>query len=160
LEEKKTLVAYVTAGGATAAYASIIADTLRSRGHDVTVVDLKRDDPGDLSPFECVVVGMGVRMFMVYRKGKSFLARRDLAGKKLGIFLSSGMAIEDPTKARERFLAPLIERYGLKPLMYDSLPGKMPAGGGKLTDKSDPNAARGWAESFADRVEAGMDSEA
>lgn len=146
----RTLVAYITSGGATRGYAELIADVLRSRGHDVVLLDLKREVAGDISRYDLVVLGMGVRMFMVYRKGKQFLARRDLQGKKLAVFLSSAMAIESRQKARERFLHPLIERYGLSPVAYDALPGKMPVAGGKLEDRTDPAAAREWAAGLAD----------
>ncbi|MBE9566669.1 MAG: flavodoxin domain-containing protein, partial [Proteobacteria bacterium] len=91
----KTLLAYVSAGGATESYAQIVADTLRSRGHVVDVVDLKRDKIRDLSSYQNVVVGTGVRIGMVYRKGKQFLRRKELEGKRLAIFLSSGMAVEN-----------------------------------------------------------------
>jgi len=146
----RTLVAYITSGGATREYANVIADVLRSRGHEVVLLDLKREVVDDLSPYDLVVLGMGVRMFMVYRKGKQFLARRDVQGKKLAIFLSSAMAIESRQKARERFLRPLVERYGLSPVAYDALPGKMPVAGAKLEDRTDPAAAREWAVALDD----------
>ena len=116
------------------------------------MLDLKKRKPGDLSAYEAVVLGTGVRMTMVYRKGKSFLARNDLRDKKLGVFLSSGMAIEDPEKARRRFLDPLIHRNALEPLQAAAFPGKMPGEKGRLEDKSDPEAARKWAESLAGRL--------
>ena len=151
--EARTLVGHVSSGGATRDYAEVIGETLTSRGHEVKIVDLKREKVDDLSPFDLVVVGMGVRMFMVYRKGKQFLSRDDLKGKRLAVFLSSAMAIEDPEKAKERFLSPLIEKHGLQPIMHDAFPGKMPVGGGKLQDRTDPEVARKWANALADEVE-------
>jgi menaquinone-dependent protoporphyrinogen IX oxidase len=149
----KTLLAYISAGGATEEYAQIISDVLRSRGHDVDLVNLKREKAPDLTPYANVVLGTGVRMAMVYRKGKKFLGRSDLAGKSLAVYLSSGIAIEEPGKAREKFLTPLIERNGLAPVMCDALPGKAPGGpGGKLKDTTDADAARKWAEKLADRL--------
>jgi len=148
----KTLVAHITAGGATEMYANVIAETLRASGCDVDVVNLKREKIDDLSGYSSVVLGTGVRMFMVYRKGKSFLARRDLRGKPLGIFLSSAMALDKPDEARERFLDPLVERNGLSPLMCDAFPGKIPLGPGNLDDKTDANIARKWAEDFARKL--------
>jgi menaquinone-dependent protoporphyrinogen IX oxidase len=144
----RTLIAYITAGGATETYANVIAETLRSRGRDVDVVDLKREKVGDLAGYSNVILGTGVRMFMVYRKGKSFLARRDLKGKPLGVFLSSAMAIEKPDEARKRFLDPIIRKHGLSPLMCDAFPGKDPQGPGKLVDRTDAGTARRWAERF------------
>ncbi len=151
----KTLIAHVTAGGATEMYANVIAETLRSKGREVDVVDLKREKVGDLSGYSSVVLGTGVRMFMVYRKGKSFLARHDLKGKRLGIFLSSAMAIDTPDEARKKFLDPLVQRNGLSPVMHDAFPGKVPLGPGKLEDKTDAGVARKWAEEFARKSEDG-----
>lgn len=150
----RTLLAYVTAGGATERYAQVIADTLRSRGHVVELVDLRRTVVPDLSEYENVVVGAGVRIAMVYRKAKQFLKRKDLRGKRLAVYLSSAMAIKDADKARARFLTPLMERLGLTPVMCDALPGKVPAGGGKLEDRTDADLARRWAEELAERLAA------
>jgi menaquinone-dependent protoporphyrinogen IX oxidase len=149
----KTLLAYISAGGATAGYAEVIADVLRSRGHSVDLVDLKKEKVRDLTPYANVVLGTGVRMAMVYRKGKRFLARQDLEGKALAVYLSSGIAIEKPEEAKERFLTPLFEKLGLKPVLYDAFPGKAPGGpGGRLEDKTEADIARKWAEELADRL--------
>jgi len=148
----KTLVAHITAGGATAMYANVIAETLGANGCEADVVDLKREKVDDLADYSSVVLGTGVRMFMVYRKGKSFLARPDLKGKRLGIFLSSAMAIDKPDGAREKFLDPLVQKNGLAPVMCNAFPGKVPLGPGKLEDKTDADIARKWAEEFARKL--------
>lgn len=116
------------------------------------VVDLKRDGIPDLSPYENVVVCTGVRIAMVYRKAKQFLGRKELKGKRLAVFLSSGVAVQSREKARERFLTPLIKKLGLTPLMYDALPGIMPAPGGKTNDKVDTELARQRARELAGRL--------
>ena len=144
--DERTLLAYISAGGATERYAHIVADNLRLRGHAVDVIDLKRDNVPDLASYGSVIVGAGVRMGMVYRKGKRFLRRKDLEGKRLAIFLSSGVAVEDAAKAKTKFLEPLVEKYGLDPMMCDAFPGKMPGAGGKLKDRTNPEIARLWAE--------------
>ncbi|MBD3367160.1 MAG: hypothetical protein GF405_03155 [Candidatus Eisenbacteria bacterium] len=151
--EVRTLLAYVSAGGAAGEYAGVIADVLTSEGYDVEVVDLKREKVRDLAPYANVVVGTGVRMMMVYRHAKRFLARRDLRGKRLAIYLASGMAVEEPEQARGRFLETLIKRNRLTPVTYIALPGKMPGGErGRLIDHTDPDAARAWAEDLAGRL--------
>jgi menaquinone-dependent protoporphyrinogen IX oxidase len=153
--EGRTLLAYVSAGGATEEYARVISDALRSRGQAVDLVNLKREKVSDLTPYANVIVGTGVRMAMVYRKAKKFLARKDLKGKALAVYLSSGIAIKDPEKAKEKFLTPMMKKQGLAPVMCDALPGKAPGGpGGKLEDTTDPDIARKWAEQLADKLEA------
>ncbi len=151
--QDRTLIAYITAGGATEMYANVVAETLRSRGREVDVVNLKREKVGGLDGYSSVVLGTGVRMFMVYRKGKSFLARRDLKGMPLGVFLSSAMAIDKPGGAREKFLDPIIEKNGLTPLLCDAFPGKVPLGPGKLEDRTDAEIARKWAGAFAEKLD-------
>ena len=148
----RTLLAYVSAGGATERYAHTVADTLRSRGHVVDVIDLKRDEIPDLSSYGNVVVGAGVRIGMVYRKGKRFLRRKELEGKRLAIFLSSGIAVENAEKSKTKFLEPLVRKYGLDPVMCDGFPGKMPGSGGKLKDTTDPEVARRWAEELVAKL--------
>jgi menaquinone-dependent protoporphyrinogen IX oxidase len=149
---EKTLLAYVSAGGATEAYANTVADVLTSRGRQVDVVNMKREKIGDLAPYGSVVVGAGVRMGMVYRAAKRLLRRKDLKGKRVAIFLSSGMAIESPDRSKEKFLAPIVAKYGLDPLMYDAFPGTMPGSGGKVEDKTDMEVARRWAEELAGKL--------
>jgi menaquinone-dependent protoporphyrinogen IX oxidase len=148
----RTLVAYITAGGATERYAQVVAETLRSSGHAVDVVNLKRDRVADLSLYENVVVGTGVRMGLVYRAAKQFLRRKDLVGKKLAVFLSSGIAIQDREKARGKFLAPLVSRLALAPLKYDAFPGSMPGTAGRPDDRTDVELARQWATELAARL--------
>ena len=153
--QPKTLLVYVTAGGATEQYARVVAEALRSRGHAVDVVDLKRDRVADLSPYANVIVGSGVRMAMVYRAAKQFLGRKDLEGKRLAVFLSSGIAVQDREKARERFLTPLVTKLSLTPVMYTALPGITPGQAGKGKDTSDLEGARQWALELAGKLEGG-----
>ena len=89
---------------------------------------------------------------MVYRKGKRFLRRKDLEGRRLAIFLSSGIAIKSAEKSKTKFLEPLVEKYGLDPVMCDALPGNMPGSGGKLEDRTDSEIARSWAGKLASKL--------
>ena len=91
---------------------------------------------------------------MVYRKGKQFLRRKELEGKRLAIFLSSGIAVESAEKSKAKFLEPLVEKHGLDPVMCDAFPGKVPGSGGKPKDTTDPEIARLWAEELAAKLSA------
>ncbi|HSR49709.1 MAG TPA: flavodoxin domain-containing protein [Acidobacteriota bacterium] len=143
------LVVYFSKGGASQTYAEVIAETLREEGLSVNVVNLWKNKKPDVEPYDCIVVGTGVRIGWVYRKGKMFLKRDDLKRKRLAIFLSSGIAVEDPQKSKDKFLTPLIEKYGLSPILWDALPGKIPGEGGKLEDKTDPELAKKWAQKLS-----------
>ena len=147
----KTLIIYFSKGGASEQYTHIIAETLRTYGHVVDIVNLKREMISDLEEYDNIVVGTGVRIGKVYRRARKVLRRKDFKGKRLAIFLSSGIAVESPEKSKEKFLKSLVEKYGLDPIMYDAFPGKTPGSGGKLQDGTDPEIAKRWAQRLAER---------
>lgn len=151
----RTLVAYASKAGAAEKYALLIAEKLRERGGEVDVADLHKSEVGDLASYDNVVVGAGVRIGLVYGKARKFLKRKDLAGRRLAVFLCTGMAVEDPEKAGKKYVEPLIAKSGLEPVMTGSFPGVMPGQGGKHQDKTDPEAAGRWAEELASRFGAG-----
>jgi len=147
----KTLVAYFTKGGASETYAKIISDTLKSNGLTVETCNLADNIP-EIASFDIIVLGTGVRMFRVYRRWKKILKQKSLLNKNLFMFLSSGTAIEDPKKAVEKFLHPLVEKYNLKPKSLVSFPGKIPDKWAKLDDQKstiNPNKAKEWANEIA-----------
>jgi menaquinone-dependent protoporphyrinogen oxidase len=143
----KTLVAYFTKGGASEEYAKVIAETLKDKGLVVNIYNLANDVP-DVAAFDSVVLGTGVRMFMVYRRWRKILKQKALREKHLFIFLSSGTAIEKPDEAVEKFLRPLMDKYGLKPVSLVSFPGKIPEKWAKLDGEKEtmkPEKAKAWA---------------
>jgi menaquinone-dependent protoporphyrinogen IX oxidase len=101
-------VAYFTKGGATEEYTKIIAKILTEDGYTIKTCNLAYDTP-DIASFDTIILGTCVQMFRVYRRWKKVLKQKALASKQLFIFLSSGMAIEDPDKAVEKFLNPLVD---------------------------------------------------
>lgn len=147
----KTLVAYYTKGGATEEYSKIIAKTLTANGHSVEICNLAHSIP-DVAEFDIVVIGTGVRMFRVYRRWKKVLKQKALRSKHLYMFLSSGTAIEDPDKAVEKFLHPLIQKFDLKPISLVSFPGKIPEKWAKLDSEKETmklEKAKEWAQGIA-----------
>jgi len=142
----KMLVAYASKGGASGSYAGRIAAKLAESGIEADLVDLRSTDVGDLGPYGCIVVGAGVRIGMVYGKARRFLRRRDLAGKRLALFLASGMAVEDPVKAGEKYLLPLVAKYGLSPVKTGSFPGVTPGQGGRRTEEEVRKTVDPWVE--------------
>lgn len=152
--EHKILVAYFTKGGASEEYAKIIAGALYEEGLSVETYNLANEIP-ELSEFETIILGTGVRMFHVYGRWKKILKQKELPGKKLYMFLSSGMAIEEPDKAVTKFLQPLVEKYDLKPESLVSFPGKIPEKWAKYDEKKDtmkPDIAKKWAEEISLKV--------
>jgi len=147
----KTLVAYFTKGGASEEYAKIILETLTTNGLTVELCNLTHDIP-DVTAFDSVVLGTGVRMFRVYRRWKKVLKQKALSSKHLFMFLSSGTAIEEPNKAVDKFLRPLVDKYNLKPESLVSFPGKIPEKWAKLDGEKEtmkPEKAKAWAQEIA-----------
>jgi len=143
----KILVAYVTKGGATEQYAQVIADTLLAEKQTVTLCNLSSELP-DIKDFDTLILGAGVRMFMVYRRWKKILKNKTIHQKNLYLFLSSGMAIEEPEKAVEKFLTPLVQRYDLTPKSMISFPGIIPEKWKQENDPKEtmkPEIATAWA---------------
>jgi menaquinone-dependent protoporphyrinogen IX oxidase len=151
----KILVAYFTKGGATEKYAKIIEETLIANGLVVETCNLEHRIP-NVASYDTVVLGTGVRIFRVYRRWKKVLKQKTLNSKHLFMFLSSGMAIEEPEKAVKKFLHPLVEKYGLKPNLLVSFPGKIPEKWAKLDDQKEtmkPDMAKAWALEIVNQVQ-------
>ena len=148
------MVAYSTKGGASEQYAKTVAETLKSDGHNVEIYNLTNDIP-NISNYDTIVLGTGVRMYMVYRRWKKILKQKTLHNKQLYMFLSSGMAIEEPEKAVEKFLDPIVAKYDLKPNLMVSFPGIIPAKWAENDEQKDtvkPEIAKKWAQEISRQV--------
>ena len=151
----KTLVTYFSKGGASEEYAKVIAETLRANGLAVEIQNLAHNIP-DITVFNTIVLGTGVRMGMVYRRWKKILKNKTLTNKDLFLFLSSGTAIEKPDEAVNKFLQPLVQKYNLKPESLISFPGKIPEKWAKLDSQKEtikPEKAQEWAQEIARQVQ-------
>ena len=155
LMNDKVLVAYFTKEGASEEYANIIADALTAKGLSVEKYNLANEIP-DVTAYEAVVLGTGVKMSIVYRRWKKILKQKSLDSKQLFMFLSSGMAIEEPDGAIDKFLNPIIKKYGLKPKSLGSFPGKIPDKWAKLDEQKEtmePDKAKAWADEIASLIQ-------
>jgi menaquinone-dependent protoporphyrinogen oxidase len=153
---EKVLVAYFTKGGASQEYAQVIADTLNDHGLSIDIHNLKDIIP-DITKYDILILGTGVRMFMVYRRWKKILKQKAIKNKHLFMFLSSGMAIEEPEKAVEKFLQPLVKKYDLNPDSLVSFPGVTPEKWAKYDDgpknTMKPELAKTWAEEIFHKIQ-------
>ena len=89
----KTLIVYATRYGATAETSQEIAKFLREENFEVKVVDAKKEKIKDISEFELVIVGGGLKMGKWTSESDDFLKnfQKDLAQKKVAIFVYSAM---------------------------------------------------------------------
>ena len=122
----KALIAYGTYFGATASTAEEIAKILREKGSDVTVTNLKERKLQDISSYDLVVVGSGMRMGNWTDEAEDFLKKfhEDFENKKLALFISSLVPIEEKegktsqiARTRKIGIEDKISKYYLKPIM-------------------------------------------
>ena len=148
------LVAYYTKGGATKEYAQTIYDTLKAHKLTVELHNLADGKP-QIEAYDTIILGAGVRMFMVYRAMKKILKQKAVQNKELYLFLSAGMALDEPKEAVEKFLKPLAEKYNITPTSMISLPGKIPEKWVEKDSQKDPmkpDLAQKWAEEIIEHL--------
>jgi len=143
LNGKKTLIAYVTKSGVTGENAEIISHILREHyGLEVNLVNLKKNSKPELSQYDNVIIGSGIRMGMWYGKANKFL-KNDFKDKKVAIFLSSGTA-GDPETYQEAIIKYIDKKLTKNPHVKPVL---TKAFGGRYSnfDYTDPEKVKAWA---------------
>jgi menaquinone-dependent protoporphyrinogen oxidase len=129
----KALIVYGTRYGATASTSEEIAKVLRDEGFEVKVADAKKEKITDISEFDLVVVGSGMKIGKWTAEPEQFLKKfqKELAKKKVAIFVSSAsQAIlehegktEEIEKARREYLEEKAAKYSLQPISMAVLGG-------------------------------------
>jgi menaquinone-dependent protoporphyrinogen IX oxidase len=126
LEKTKILIAYGTRYGATASTAEEISKILLGEGFEVRVVNLKEAKVKDISKFEFVIIGSGMKMDMWTSKAKAFLNKfsGELKKKKVAIFVSSGARAlmeykgehDEINRITKKYLENKASKYDLNPI--------------------------------------------
>ncbi|MGB5912524.1 MAG: flavodoxin domain-containing protein [Promethearchaeia archaeon] len=126
MEKIKILIAYGTRYGATASTVEEIAKVLQGEGFEVEVVNLKEEKVKDITKFEVVIIGSGMRMEMWTSKAKAFLKKfsSELKKKKVAIFVSSGGRAliehkgeyDEIKRITKKYLEDKASKYGLNPI--------------------------------------------
>jgi len=122
----KTLIIYGTRYGATARTSEEIAKVLREEGFNVWVVNAKEEKVDDISEYELIIVGSGMKIDRWTKEPEKFLKKfkKELTKKKVAVFVSSGVQAiyeyEGNTEAMERawkkYLEEKAEKYSLNPI--------------------------------------------
>jgi menaquinone-dependent protoporphyrinogen IX oxidase len=125
-EKTKALIAYSTRYDATAKTAEEIAESLCQYGFDVRTVDLKKERIKDISEFDLIVIGGGLKMGRWTGESNAFLNsfQKDLNQKKVAIFVSSAMKslyerkgkTENIQNLKKRYLEDRALKYNLHPI--------------------------------------------
>lgn len=127
------MIVYGTRYGATASTSEEIAKVLRDEGFEVKVTDAKKEKVGDISEFNLVVVGSGMKMGKWTAEPEKFLKKfqKELPKKKVAIFVSSASRAilehegktKEMWKARREYLEEKAAKYSLQPIAINVLGG-------------------------------------
>jgi menaquinone-dependent protoporphyrinogen oxidase len=102
---KNVLILYSTRYGATESTSGEITKVLQGEGLEVKVVNAKKEQITDVSPFDLIIVGSGMQMGKWTGETENFLNQfqKELANKKLAIFVSSAAQalLENEKKTEE-----------------------------------------------------------
>ena len=151
MSENRTLIAYATEGGTTEDYAKAISSVLTDEFKmQVEIVNLKKDHNPNLTPYQNVIVGTGIKKFKMHKEGEEFLEKTDFGDRKVVIFLSSLMPRDEATK---KYIDVLIQKNTkLKPVAVEVLGGRMKILGRTITDKTDIEQSKVWARKIAEQL--------
>jgi len=122
----RTLIVYGTRYGATAGTSEEIAKVLRDEGFNVRVVNAKEEKVQDISEYELIIVGSGMKIDRWTKEPENFLKKfkKELTKKKVAVFVSSGVQAiyehegntEAMGRARRKYLEEKAEKYSLNPI--------------------------------------------
>jgi menaquinone-dependent protoporphyrinogen IX oxidase len=122
----KALIVYGTRYGATASTSEEIANILRQEGLEVRVVNAKQEKIRDIAEYDLVIVGSGIQMRRWTSEPEDFLEsfQKELAKKKVALFISSGAGCQAITegkpdviaRARGEYLEEIAAKYNLQPI--------------------------------------------
>lgn len=133
----KALVAYGTRYGTAAEIAEEIARVIKEEGIEVDLVDTKGLKDCDVSPYDLVVVGSGIKMGKWTKESLKFLKENKsaLTDRKIALFVSCGAANKEETREEGW------ENY-LKKVAGENLAGE-PVDLGLFGSVYDPDAKHG-----------------
>ena len=123
----KALIVYGTRYGAAGSTAETVAEVLRQGGAEVKVADLKKEKVRDISDYDLIVVGSGIRINKWVAAAEKFLNkfRKELTEKKVALFVCCGSACpldeqEDKSavieRAKTNYLTEKAAAYNLRPV--------------------------------------------
>jgi len=122
----KTLIVYRTRYGATKSTSIEIANILRDEGFAVRVVNAKEEKINNISDYELIIVGSGMKINRWTKEPENFLKKfkKELQKKKVVIFVSSAIKAiyehegntEELEKAQRKYLVEKAEKHSLNPI--------------------------------------------
>jgi menaquinone-dependent protoporphyrinogen oxidase len=121
---------------------------LKGADRDVDIVNLRETRKPDLGKYGAVVIGSGVRLGRWYGPAKKLLKRKELASKKVALFVACGMACEKAKREEAMFnyIAPMAAKHALNPVSMRAFPGSLP---GKAGGPVSTSGSEAWGRELA-----------
>ncbi|MBU4032674.1 MAG: hypothetical protein KKH41_09375 [Candidatus Thermoplasmatota archaeon] len=109
-------------------HAGAIAGSLKGAGRDVDIVNLRENRKPNLDRYDAVIIGSGVRIGRWYGPAKKFLKRKELAQKKIALFVACGTACDAEKRAEavDDYVTKTAAKFGLKIVSGQAFAGPMP----------------------------------
>ena len=116
----KALVLFSTKYGSTAEVAERVATTIRSKGEDVDVHDLRIPFRGTIEGYDLIVLGSGIIAGRWIKGARRFLAENSdvLSSKRLAFFICGSQSyfeVDRTDELRKRYLEDMATEHGLRP---------------------------------------------
>jgi menaquinone-dependent protoporphyrinogen oxidase len=125
----KALVVYGTRYGTAAEIAEEIARVIREEGNETDLVDARSIKDRDVSNYDLVVVGSGIKMGKWTNKALKFLQnnKETLATQKVALFVSCGAANEEKSRpeGQEKYLDAVAAKNLVNPPVATGLFGSV-----------------------------------
>ena len=152
MSENKTLVAYATRGGTTEDYAKAISSVLTDEFNvQADLVNLKKSRNPDLTQYQNIIVGAGIKMFKMHKEGAEFLEKRNFGGKNVGIFISSLVPRDEAIK---KYIDIILQKNTtLKPVAVEVFGGRMRMFGRTSQDVTDIEKAKEWTRKISGHLQ-------
>jgi len=151
MSENKTLIAYATRGGTTEEYAKAISSVLTDEFKmQADLVNLKKVRNPDLTQYQNIIVGAGIKMFRMHKEGAEFLEKKNFGEKNVGIFLSSLVPRDEAIK---KYVDVILQKNTtLKPIVVEVFGGRMRIFGRTSQDMTDIEKAKEWTRKIAEHL--------
>ena len=151
MSENKTLIAYATRGGTTEDYAKAISSVLTDEFKmQADLVNLKKSRNPDLTQYQNIIVGAGIKMFKMHKEGAEFLEKKNFGGKNVGIFLSSLVPRDEAIK---KYVDVILQKNPtLKPIAVEVFGGRMRMFGRTSQDMTDIEKAKEWTRKISEHL--------
>ncbi len=151
LSKNKTLIAYATRGGTTEEYAKAINSVLTDEFNmQADLVNLKKSRNPDLTQYQNIIVGAGIKMFRMHKEGAEFLEKKNFGEKNVGIFLSSLVPRDEAIK---KYVDVILQKNTtLKPIAVEVFGGRMRMFGRTSQDMTDIEKAKEWTRKISEHL--------